>query len=243
VRPARAARFEVGTIVAEGKPIEEFEGERYVRETRLRADLSIVKVWRADPAGNLMFRKTARNFNPNMVTAGKVTVVDVEEIVPEGTFDPDCVQTPGTYVDRIVRSTINEKPMIRYDDGICAVLLFDQGLGYWCATSGGRHDFRAGPSAQARAILDSGAFVAGQGKTTAACCAESEDDAGYTIRPQLRSMGADLQNIRYGRKLFNVTEDNLSHLQAEIKEHKIKLVTIEPVYGVPRWRRRSLSRQ
>ena len=99
----------VGTVVADGKPVETFEGEDYVRETWLRADLSIIKAWRADPAGNLMFRKTARNFNPNMATAGKVTVVEVEEIVPAGTFDPDVIHTPGIYVDRIVLSTINEK--------------------------------------------------------------------------------------------------------------------------------------
>ena len=80
-----------------------------MRETWLRADLSTVKAWRADASGNLMFRKTARNFNPNMATAGKVTVAEVEEIVPEGTFDPDCIHTPGIYVDRVVLSTINEK--------------------------------------------------------------------------------------------------------------------------------------
>lgn len=99
----------VGTLVAEGKPLEVFEGEEYVRETWLRADLAIIKAWRADPEGNLMFRRTARNFNPNMATAAKVTVVEVEEIVPAGTFDPDCIHTPGIYVDRIVLSTINEK--------------------------------------------------------------------------------------------------------------------------------------
>ena len=107
--PAFYTRTGVGTAVAEGKPVEVFEGEEYVRETWLRADLSIVKAWRADPAGNLMFRKTARNFNPNMATAGAITVAEVEEIVPEGTFDPDCIHTPGIYVDRIIRSTINEK--------------------------------------------------------------------------------------------------------------------------------------
>lgn len=107
--PAFYTRTGVGTVVAEGKPVEVFEGEEYVRETWLRADLSIVKAWRADPAGNLMFRKTARNFNPDMATAGKVTVAEAEEIVPEGSFDPDCVHTPGIYVDRIVLSTINEK--------------------------------------------------------------------------------------------------------------------------------------
>src|SRR5262245_31896446 len=107
--PAFYTKTGVGTVVAEGKPCEVFEGETYVRETWLRADLSIVKAWRADPEGNLQFRKTARNFNPNMATAGKVTVAEVEEIVPEGTFDPDCIHTPGIYVDRVVLSTINEK--------------------------------------------------------------------------------------------------------------------------------------
>ena len=107
--PAFYTRTGVGTVVAEGKPVEEFDGELYVRETWLRADLAIVKAWRADPAGNLMFRKTARNFNPNMATAAKVTVAEVEEIVEAGAFDPDCVHTPGIYVNRIVKSTTNEK--------------------------------------------------------------------------------------------------------------------------------------
>ena len=107
--PAFYTKTGVGTVVADGKPVENFDGEDYVRETWLRADLSIIKAWRADPEGNLQFRKTARNFNPNMATAGKVTVVEVEEIVPEGTFDPDHIHTPGIFVDRIVLSTINEK--------------------------------------------------------------------------------------------------------------------------------------
>ena len=107
--PAFYTRTGVGTVVAEGKPVETFEGQDYVRETWLRADLSIIKAWKADPAGNLMFRKTARNFNPNMATAGKVTVVEVEEIVEAGALDPDAIHTPGIYVDRIVKSTINEK--------------------------------------------------------------------------------------------------------------------------------------
>jgi 3-oxoacid CoA-transferase subunit A len=107
--PAFYTRTGVGTVVAEGKQIEEFDGELYVRETWLRADLAIVKAWRADPAGNLMFRKTARNFNPNMATAAKVTIAEVEEIVEAGAFDPDCVHTPGIYVNRIVKSTTNEK--------------------------------------------------------------------------------------------------------------------------------------
>ena len=106
--PAFYTKTGVGTVVAEGKPVETFDGEDYVRETWLKADLSIIKAWRADPAGNLMFRKTARNFNPNMATAGTVTLVEVEEIVEAGTFDADCIHVPGIYVDRIVLSTINE---------------------------------------------------------------------------------------------------------------------------------------
>jgi 3-oxoacid CoA-transferase subunit A len=107
--PAFFTRTGVGTIVAEGKPQEEFGGELYVRESWLRADLAIIKAWRADHAGNLQFRKTARNFNPVMATAAKVTVAEVEELVEVGTIDPDCVHTPGIYVHRIVKSTINEK--------------------------------------------------------------------------------------------------------------------------------------
>jgi len=107
--PAFFTRTGVGTIVAEGKPQEKFDGELYVRETSLRADLAIVKAWRADSAGNLQFRKTARNFNPVMATAAETTVVEVEELVEVGTIDPDCVHTPGIYVHRIVKSTINEK--------------------------------------------------------------------------------------------------------------------------------------
>ena len=107
--PAFYTRTGVGTLVAEGKPIEVFDGVQYVRETWLRADLSIIKAWRADSAGNLQFRKTARNFNPNMATAGRITVAEVEEIVSDGTFDPDHVHTPGVFVDRVLLSTINEK--------------------------------------------------------------------------------------------------------------------------------------
>ncbi|MCL6699013.1 CoA transferase subunit A [Sphingomonas sp. NSE70-1] len=107
--PAFFTRTGVGTIVADGKPQEEFDGQLYVRETWLRADLSIIKAWRADTAGNLQFRKTARNFNPVMATAAQTTVVEVEELVETGSIDPDCVHTPGIYVHRIVKSTINEK--------------------------------------------------------------------------------------------------------------------------------------
>lgn len=111
--PAFFTRTGVGTVVAEGKPHEEFDGETYVRETWLRADLAIVKAWRADLSGNLQFRKTARNFNPVMATAAKVTVVEAEEVVEIGTIDSDCVHTPGIYVDRIVRCTVNEKRIER----------------------------------------------------------------------------------------------------------------------------------
>ena len=107
--PAFFTRTGVGTVVADGKPQETFEGETYVRETWLRADLAIIKAWRADAEGNLQFRKTARNFNPVMATAARTTVVEVEELVDVGTIDPDCVHTPGIYVHRVVRSTINEK--------------------------------------------------------------------------------------------------------------------------------------
>ena len=107
--PAFYTKTGVGTVVAEGKPVENFEGQDYVRESWLRADLSIIKAWRADTAGNLMFRKTARNFNAPMATASRITVVEAEEIVEPGSIDPDAVHIPGIYVDRIVLSTINEK--------------------------------------------------------------------------------------------------------------------------------------
>lgn len=107
--PAFYTRTGVGTVVAEGKPLQEFEGQVYVQERWLRADLAIVKAWRADTTGNLMFRKTARNFNAPMATAGKITVVEAEEIVEPGALDPDAIHVPGIYVDRIVQTTINEK--------------------------------------------------------------------------------------------------------------------------------------
>ncbi|MCW3836230.1 CoA transferase subunit A [Sphingomonas canadensis] len=100
--PAFFTATGVGTVVAEGKPVQNFDGRDYVMERWLRADLAIVKAWKADPEGNLLFRKTARNFNPVMATAAEVTVVEVEELVPAGAIDPDQVHTPGIYVDRIV---------------------------------------------------------------------------------------------------------------------------------------------
>jgi len=111
--PAFYTKTGVGTVVAEGKPVEEFEGELYVRERWLRADLAIIKAWKADPEGNLVYRKTARNFNPVMATAAKVTIVEVEEIVEAGVLDPDQIHTPGIYVDRIIQGAHYEKPIER----------------------------------------------------------------------------------------------------------------------------------
>jgi 3-oxoacid CoA-transferase subunit A len=99
--PAFFTKTGVGTIVAEGKEVREFNGEKYVMETGLTADLAIVKAWKGDKDGNLIFRKTARNFNPMMATAGKVTVVEVEELVEVGNLDPNDIHTPGIFVQRI----------------------------------------------------------------------------------------------------------------------------------------------
>ena len=92
----------VGTVVAEGKEHKEFDGETYILERGIRADLSIVKGWKADEAGNLVFRKTARNFNAPMATAGKVCIAEVEEIVAVGELDPDCIHLPSIYVNRLI---------------------------------------------------------------------------------------------------------------------------------------------
>jgi 3-oxoacid CoA-transferase subunit A len=99
--PAFYTRTGVGTVVAEGKPCAEFDGQTYLLETWLRADLSIVKAWKGDREGNLVYRKTARNFNPMMATAGKITIAEVEELVPNGSLDPDNIHTPGIFVTRI----------------------------------------------------------------------------------------------------------------------------------------------
>ena len=99
----------VGTLIAEGKEHREFNGETYIMETGLTADLSIVKAWKADPQGNLVFRKTARNFNPMMATAGKVTVAEVEEIVELGELDPDEIHTPGIFVQRLFKGTFEKR--------------------------------------------------------------------------------------------------------------------------------------
>ena len=100
--PAFFTKTGVGTIIAEGKDVREFDGEKYVMERGLVADLSIVHAWKADTEGNLVYRKTARNFNPMMATAGKVTVAEVEILVDPGEIDPDHIITPGIYVQRIV---------------------------------------------------------------------------------------------------------------------------------------------
>jgi 3-oxoacid CoA-transferase subunit A len=99
----------VGTLVAEGKDTKVFSGETYVLETGLVADLSIVKAWKGDREGNLIFRKTARNFNPMMATAGKKCVAEVEILVETGELDPDAIHTPGIYVDRIVKGDFEKR--------------------------------------------------------------------------------------------------------------------------------------
>ena len=107
--PAFYTRTGVGTLVAEGKEEREFDGERYILERALAPDVSLVKAYMADRSGNLVFRKTARNFNPDVAMAGKVTVVEVEKIVDIGEIDPDDVHLPGIYVQRIVLNATPEK--------------------------------------------------------------------------------------------------------------------------------------
>lgn len=99
----------VGTIVAEGKEVREFDGRSYVMERGIVGDFALIKAWKADPFGNLVFRKTARNFNPMMATAGRITVVEVEEIVELGALDPDQIHTPGVYVQRVFKAPQLEK--------------------------------------------------------------------------------------------------------------------------------------
>ncbi|WP_031371520.1 CoA transferase subunit A [Lysobacter antibioticus] len=107
--PAFFTRTGYGTVVADGKETREFDGHHYVMETALKADVSLVKAWKADKAGNLVFRKTARNFNPACAMAGKVCIAEVEELVEVGAIDPDHVHLPGIYVDRIVVNATPEK--------------------------------------------------------------------------------------------------------------------------------------
>jgi 3-oxoacid CoA-transferase subunit A len=99
----------VGTLIAEGKEHKTFDGETYILERGLTADLSLVKAWKGDAEGNLVYRMTARNFNPMMATAGKATVAEVEELVPVGSLDPDAIHTPGIFVQRIVEGAAYEK--------------------------------------------------------------------------------------------------------------------------------------
>ena len=107
--PAFFTRTGVGTIVAEGKEVRNFDGEDYVMERGIFADIAIIHAWKADTEGNLVYRKTARNFNPNMATAAKVTIVEVENLVEPGQIEPDTIITPGVYVQRIVHVPAGEK--------------------------------------------------------------------------------------------------------------------------------------
>ena len=95
----------VGTQIAEGKEHKDFDGETYILERGIKTDLSLVKAWRGDAEGNLIYRKTARNFNPLVATCGRVTVAEVEELVPVGTLDPDQIHTPGIFVQRVIQAT------------------------------------------------------------------------------------------------------------------------------------------
>jgi 3-oxoacid CoA-transferase subunit A len=107
--PAFYTRTGVGTMVAEGKETRDFDGKTFVMERSLVPDVSLGKAWKADRSGNLIFRRTARNFNPPVIMAGKISVVEVEEIVDTGTFDPDAVHLPGIYVHRVVLNPTPEK--------------------------------------------------------------------------------------------------------------------------------------
>lgn len=107
--PAFYTQTGVGTLVAEGKEVREFEGKEFILETSLTADVALVKAYKADKAGNLVFRKTARNFNPECAVAGKITVAEVEQIVEIGELDPDDIHLPGIYVNRIVVNASPEK--------------------------------------------------------------------------------------------------------------------------------------
>lgn len=111
--PAFFTKTGYGTMIADGKETRQFDGEWYVMESALKADLSIVKGWKADESGNLIYRMTARNFNPMMATAGKATIAEVEEIVPVGALDPDQIHTPSIYVDRLVLGANYEKRIER----------------------------------------------------------------------------------------------------------------------------------
>jgi 3-oxoacid CoA-transferase subunit A len=111
--PAFYTKTGFGTLIADGKEARQFNGENYIMETGLVADLSIVKAWKSDTEGNLVYRKTARNFNPMMATAGKACVVEVEVLVEAGELDPDHIHTPGIYVDRLIKGANFEKRIER----------------------------------------------------------------------------------------------------------------------------------
>ena len=111
--PGFYTRTGVGTIIAEGKEHKEFNGETYILERGIVADVALVKAWKADAQGNLIYRKTARNFNPLAATCGKITVAEVEEIVPVGALDPDEIHTPGIFVHRLVHNPNPEKRIER----------------------------------------------------------------------------------------------------------------------------------
>ena len=111
--PGFYTRTGVGTVVAEGKEHKEFDGHTYILERGIRADLALVKAWKADAAGNLVYRRTARNFNPNAATCGKVTVAEAEIIVPVGELDPDEIHTPGIFVQRVVHNANPERRIER----------------------------------------------------------------------------------------------------------------------------------
>ncbi len=107
--PAFYTKTGYGTVIAEGKPVMEFDGQKYIMERAIKADVSLVKAWKGDKAGNLVYRMTARNFNPMVATAGKITVAEVEHLVEIGEIEPDDIHTPGIFVQRIVHNATPEK--------------------------------------------------------------------------------------------------------------------------------------
>ena len=107
--PAFYTKTGYGTIVAEGKPVAEFDGQKYILERSLKADVALVKAWKGDKSGNLIYRMTARNFNPNVATAGRITIAEVEHLVEVGELDPDQIHTPGIFVQRIVLNATPER--------------------------------------------------------------------------------------------------------------------------------------
>jgi 3-oxoacid CoA-transferase subunit A len=107
--PAFYTKTGYGTVIADGKPVMEFDGQKYIMERAIKADISLVKAWKGDRAGNLVYRLTARNFNPMVATAGKITIAEVEHLVDVGQLDPDQIHTPGIFVQRIVHNATPEK--------------------------------------------------------------------------------------------------------------------------------------